>query len=151
METLSFNIIINATKNKIWDILWSPQTYPEWTQFFAVGCKMETDWKIDGKTYFLDSSGNGMVATISTLEEPNEVTFNHIGVFQDGVEDTESEEVKQWSGAPERYYLIGLDDGSVKLHIEVQTANEWKEHLEQGFQKGLTVIKSLAENTEMID
>ncbi len=149
METLSYNIIINAPKNKIWDILWSPETYPKWTQFFAPDCKMETDWKIDGKTYFLDSSGNGMISTISNLDEPNEVTFNHLGMIQNGMEDTESEEVKQWSGAPERYYLISLEDGSVKLHVEVQTEDQWKDHLDVGFKKGLTIIKSLAENKEM--
>lgn len=145
METLSFEITINAPKNKIWDILWSPETYPQWTHFFMPNCRIETDWEVNGRTLFTDGTGNGMVSTISHLDEPNEVTFNHIGVIENGVEDTESKEVKEWSGAPERYFLIELDNGQIKLQVEVQTLEIWKDHMTEGFNKGLPVIKELAE------
>ena len=147
METLHYDIIINSPKNKIWDVLWSPETYPEWTKFFSEdGSVMKTDWKVGGRTYFTDPSGDGMVATITNLDEPNEVTFNHLGMITDGVEDTESEEVKQWSGAPERYFLIGLDDGSVKLQTEVQVSSEYKDTMDKGFTEGLKIVKSLSES-----
>lgn len=145
METLHYDIIINAPKNKIWDILWSPETYPQWTKFFSEGSKMESDWTIGGKTYFTGPSGDGMVATISALDEPNEVTFNHLGMITNGIEDTESEEVKQWSGAPERYFLISLDDGTIKLQVEVQTSPDWKDMMDNGFTQGLKTIKTLSE------
>lgn len=145
METLSYEIEINAPKTKIWDILWSPETYSEWTKFFSPDSQMKSDWKIGGKTYFVDSSGNGMVATISTLDEPNEVTFNHLGMIQNGIEDTESKEVKEWSGAPERYFLIELDNGMTKLQAEVQVSEEWKSMMDKGFSEGLKIVKELAE------
>lgn len=145
METLSYEIEINAPKTKIWDILWSPETYSEWTKFFSPDSQMKSDWKIGGKTYFVDSSGNGMVATIGTLDEPNEVTFNHLGMIQDGIEDTESKEVKEWSGAPERYFLIELDNGITKLQAEVQVSAEWKSTIDKGFSEGLKIVKELAE------
>jgi len=145
METLSYEIEINAPKTKIWDILWSPETYTEWTKFFSPGSQMKSDWKIGGKTYFTDPSGNGMVSTISTLEEPNEVTFNHLGMIQDGKEDTETKEVKEWSGAPERYFLIELDNGNTKLQVEVQVSSEWKPMMDKGFIEGLKIVKDLSE------
>jgi len=145
METLSYEIEINAPKTKIWDILWSPETYSEWTKFFSPDSQVKSDWKIGGKTYFVDSSGNGMVATIGTLDEPNEVTFNHLGMIQDGIEDTESKEVKEWSGAPERYFLIELDNGMTKLQAEVQVSAEWKSMMDKGFSEGLKIVKELAE------
>lgn len=150
METLSYTIEINASKNKIWDVLWSPETYPEWTRYFAPDCQMKTDWQIGGKTYFTDAQGNGMVATIDLLDEPNAVVFKHLGMIENGVEDTESATVKQWSGIQEKYFLTGLDNGMVKLQAETQTTDEWKDHMNTGFTKGLEVIKELAEAPETI-
>lgn len=64
METLNFEIIINAPVQKVWDLLWNHDSYTQWTQFFGKGSRYESDWKVNGKTYFLGASGEGMVATI---------------------------------------------------------------------------------------
>ena len=150
METLSYTIEINAPKNKIWDVLWSPETYSEWTRYFSPDSRMRTDWQVGGKTYFTDAEGNGMVATIDSLDEPNAVVFKHLGMVKNGVEDTESEEVKQWSGAQEKYFLIGLDNGKIKLQTEIQTDDQWKAEMDTGFTKGLEIVKALSEAPETI-
>lgn len=147
METLSYEIIINAPAQKVWDILWGPETYSEWTQFFGAGSTvMKSDWKVDGKTYFVDAKGDGMVSTIDSIDEPNQIIFKHLGMVQDGVEDTESMEVKQWSGAFEKYILIDFN-GQTKLHTEVQIEKNWQEFMNTGFTKGLEVVKRLAEES----
>jgi hypothetical protein len=146
METLSYETVINASQQKIWDILWSPETYGEWTKFFGAGSTMKSDWKVDGKTYFLDSKGNGMVSTIDSLDEPNQIVFKHLGVIKDGVEDTQSMEIMQWNGAFEKYFLIDLQ-GKTKLHAEVQTEKNFQELMNTGFTKGLEIVKNLAENS----
>lgn len=145
METLSYEIIIDAPKQKVWDILWGAETYGQWTQFFSPDSQMKTDWKVDGKTYFTNAEGEGMVSTIDSLNEPDEIIFKHLGmVDKEGNEDTQSKEVMEWSGCFEKYILIDYD-GKTKLHTEVQTAKEWREHMDTGFTKGLEVIKNLAE------
>jgi uncharacterized protein YndB with AHSA1/START domain len=145
METLSYETVIDAPLQKVWDILWGPETYNEWTKFFSPsGSYMKSDWKIGGKTYFVDSNNEGMVSTIDSLEEPNQIVFKHLGMIKGGVEDTESMEVKQWSGAFEKYFLINLE-GKTKLHAEVQTEKDWEEHMNTGFTKGLEIVKSLSE------
>lgn len=145
METLSYEKIINAPLQKVWDILWSPETYSEWTQYFSPGSRMTSDWKVGGKTYFLNPEGEGMVSTIDSIDEPNQVIFKHLGMIdKDGNEDTQIKEVMEWSGAFEKYILIDFD-GKTKLHTEVQVEKEWKEHLDTGFIKGLEVVKDLAE------
>lgn len=147
METLSYEIVIKAPKQKVWDVLWGKETYGEWTKFFSPGSQMKTDWKIDGKTYFVNAEGEGMVSTIDSLEEPNQIIFKHLGmVDRNGVEDTESMEVKQWNGCFEKYILIDFD-GQTKLHTEVQVEKNWEEHMNNGFTKGLEVVKNLAENS----
>ena len=146
METLSYEIIIQASRQKVWDVLWNENTYREWTQFFGPGSVMKSDWKVGGKTYFVNAEGAGMVSTIDSLEEPEQIIFKHLGmVDKDGNEDTESMEIKQWSGCSEKYILIDLG-GKTKLHAEVQTEKDWQEHMNTGFTKGLEVVKNLAES-----
>ncbi|GAA5082789.1 SRPBCC domain-containing protein [Chryseobacterium ginsengisoli] len=147
METLSYEKIIDAPKQKIWDILWDTETYSQWTKFFnpASDSFMKSDWKVNGKTYFTNAQGEGMVSTIDSLDEPNQVIFKHLGmVDKDGVEDIESMEIKQWSGCFEKYILIDFD-GKTKLHAEVQVEKEWQDTINTGFIKGLEIVKDLAE------
>ncbi|REC48422.1 MULTISPECIES: SRPBCC family protein [Chryseobacterium] len=147
METLSYEIIINAPKEKVWDVLWNENTYSEWTKFFNPNSSsfMKSDWKVNGKTYFTNAEGAGMVSTIDSLEKPDQIVFKHLGMRDEaGNEDTESMEVKQWSGCFEKYFLIDFD-GKTKLHAEVQTEKDWEEHMNTGFTKGLQIVKELAE------
>lgn len=51
-----------------------------------------------------------MVSTIDNIEKPDQIIFKHLGmVDKDGNEDTESKEVKEWSGCFEKYILIDFD------------------------------------------
>lgn len=147
METLSYEIIIDAPKEKIWDVLWGSETYSEWTKFFnpKSASFMKSDWEVGGKTYFTNADGEGMVSTIDSLEKPDQIIFKHLGmVDKDGNEDTQSKEVMEWNGAYEKYILIDFD-GKTKLHAEVQVEKEWRDHMDEGFNKGLQIIKELSE------
>ncbi len=146
METISHSTEIRATAEKIWEILWSPDCYTEWTKFFGSGGgQFETDWKIDGRTLFLDKTGeNGMISTIESLNAPCEVVFKHLGYIKDGIAVTESREIEEWSGAQEKYFLTELD-GFTKLQGEVHTSHEHAEQMKQGFEKGFELVKQLAE------
>lgn len=146
METLSYETVIDAPLHKVWDILWNADSYAEWTQFFSQGSTMRSDWKVGGKTYFVDADNNGMVSTIDSLDEPNQVIFKHLGTVKNGVEDTESMEVKQWSGAFEKYILIDLE-GKTKLHAEVQVEKNFQDLMNNGFTKGLEIVKNIAERS----
>ena len=110
---------------------------------------MKSDWKVGGKTYFLNAQGEGMVSTIDSLDEPNQIIFKHLGMIdKDGNEDIYSKEVMEWSGAFEKYFLIDFG-GKTKLHAEVQVEKEWQDHMNTGFTKGLIVVKSLAEGVNL--
>lgn len=145
METLSYETIIDAPLQKVWDILWNPETYSEWTKYFGTESTMKSDWKVGGKTYFLNAQGEGMVSTIDSLDEPNQIIFKHLGmVDKDGNEDTQSKEVMEWSGCFEKYFLIDFG-GKTKLHTEVQVEKQCQDHMNTGFTKGLMLVKNLAE------
>ena len=75
MKTLSYNIRIYATPERVWDILWGNETYNVWTKFFSCDSQMKSDWKVGGKTYFTDGDGNGMVSTIERIDA---VSYTHL-------------------------------------------------------------------------
>ena len=85
-----------------------------------------------------------MISTIERLDEPNVIIFKHIGMIQDGEEDTESDDVKSWAGALEKYMLFDSDDFT-QLYVEVDIQPQYIEMMNQGFEKGLALIKQLAE------
>lgn len=145
METLNYEIHINAPIQKVWDLLWNPVNYGEWTKFFSPDSHMKTDWTIGGRTYFTDSSGDGMVSTIKSLNEPTEVVFSHLGVIKNGIEDTESKEVKDWSGAEEQYFLRAIDENTTELRAIVHVYSEYEDMMNKGFIKGFEVLKNRAE------
>lgn len=145
MRTLNYETVIHAPIQKVWDLLWNENTYKEWTQFFACNSNMKSDWKVDGKTYFLDGDGNGMVSTITSLKEPTEVIFSHLGLIQDGKEDTQSEAVAEWSGIEEKYFLRAIDENTTELRAVTHTTKEREEMMNTGFNKGFELVKNLAE------
>jgi len=99
MERHQFKITINAPRERVWDILWNDNTYPQWTAAFCEGSRAESDWQKGSKILFLDGNNNGMVSTIIE-NTPNEfMSFKHMGEVKNGAEDTQSEKVMQWAGA----------------------------------------------------
>lgn len=145
MDTLSYHTIIEAPKEKIWNVLWSKETFSNWRKYFYEENYFFTDWKVGGKTYFLVSKGNGKSSSITHLNAPDEVTFNHLGYLREGIEDINSKAVKEWSGAPERFVLIPLDDGKIRLQIELKDFENKKEILDKTIPQGLQLIKQEAE------
>lgn len=144
MEILKYEILIAATPQKVWQVLWNPETYMQWTQYFSLGSTMHSDWTVHGKTVFLDASGAGMVSTMSQLEEFKLVVFKHLGLVQGGIEDLDSDEVNKWRGALEKYWLEDLN-GTTKLKVELETAQEYLEMMGAAFKKGFEQVKQLAE------
>ena len=144
MEILNYEILINASPQKVWRILWDPDTYTQWTQYFAPGSSMHSDWQVNGRTVFLDANGDGMVSTITELEEFKVVTFKHLGMLEDGIEDLDSESVKKWSGVLEKYVLKNVN-GSTKLGVELETSKQHVELMNNGLKRGFEIVKQLAE------
>lgn len=146
MKKLQFTKEIKAPAQKVWDSLWNESTYAQWTNAFNPegGSKIQSDWKVGGRTLFLDSKGNGMISTIKTKNEPYEMVFEHLGEIVDGKEDTTSEKVKSWAGSLEEYHL-SESNGITTLTASVQTAEEWEEMMNNGFTKGLEAVKKLSE------
>lgn len=74
------------------------------------------------------------------------MVFSHLGMVIDGKEDTESREVKLWSGAEEKYFLRQIDADTTELRAIVHVSPEHKEIMNNGFKKGFDLLKKIAES-----
>lgn len=66
-------------------------------------------------------------------------------MIKDGVEDTKSKEVAEWSGSEESYFLRAISEDSTQLQVIIHASKEYSEHLKSGFNQGLKLLKDLAE------
>jgi len=145
MEKLKFSIGIKAPKEKVWNILWNDETYRKWTSVFSEGSYAVTDWKEGSKVLFLGGEGNGMYSVISKAK-PNEfMSFKHLGVIKNSIEQPLDEESKKWSGALENYSLEEKN-GLTELKVEMDMAEDHKSYFNETFPKALQKVKELSEN-----
>lgn len=144
MKKQEFNITINASPEKVWNVLIGKDTYPKWTSVFAEGSMVETDWNEGSKAIFGDGKGSGMVAIIEKHIPNQFLSIRHIGEIKDGVEDTESEKVKSWAGAHENYTVKAIE-GKTEWLVEVDVNPEWESYFAETWPKALVKVKELAE------
>lgn len=147
MQKINFSTHINAPKEKVWASLWEIFHYNTWTSAFMEGSTVKTDnWKEGSRILFLDGNGQGMVSMIAA-NKPNEfMSFKHLGVVKDGVEDTSSEAVSVWAGSMENYSLSG-GNGSTVLSVEMDSTEDFKDYFMKTWPVALEKLKGLAEGT----
>ena len=145
MEKINFTTNINAPREKVWKVLWDDDSYRKWTSVFTEGSYAETDdWKEGSKVLFLSPSGDGMVSKVASNKKNEFMSFEHLGVVKNGVEDTESESVKGWAGARENYTLKE-ENGKTKLVVDMDSTDEFKDYFAKTFPVALEKVKELAE------
>ncbi|MGB5437285.1 MAG: SRPBCC domain-containing protein [Maribacter sp.] len=146
MERKEFRTTIDAPKEKVWHVLWNDATYPKWTAPFGEGSRAETDWKEGSKALFLSADGGGMVSRIAK-NRPNEfMSIEHLGFVKNGVEDTTSDEVKQWIGAMENYTLKN-DGGKTELIVQMDIAEQYLDYFVKVWPKAFEKVKELSEKS----
>lgn len=145
MEKINFATTINASREKVWQVLWDNASYRNWTSVFTEGSYAKTDnWKEGSKVLFLSPDGDGMVSKVASNKPNNFMSFEHLGVVKNGVEDTESESVKDWAGAKENYTL-SEENGKTKLVVDLESTDEFKDYFIKTFPVALEKVKELAE------
>ncbi len=149
MQKINFSIVINAPRDKVWDTMLSDATYRAWTMPFHPGSYFKGDWSEGSKILFIGpdaESGNemGMVSRIAENRLHEFISIEHLGMYNNGVEDTESEEAKQWAPAFENYSFSDKDDGT-QLQVDIDITEEYKETFEEMWPKALQILKELAE------
>ena len=146
MKRNEYKTVINAPRERVWQVLWGEKSYQDWTSAFAEGSRVETNWEEGGKVLFLNAENEGMVARIEEKKEPEKMVFKHLGmVYKNGEEDLESEKVKAWSGA-EEIYILKEDGQGTELVVKMDLAEGYEAFFDQAWPKAFEKICKLAES-----
>jgi hypothetical protein len=144
MKTLNFEITINAAVNKVWDTMIGSETYKRWTADFCEGSYFEGSWNAGEKIRFLSPDGGGMTSIIAENKPHQSISIKHLGYVKNGIDDTESAEIKAWAPAFENY-TFDTREGTTKLKVDVDVAPEYEDYMQSTFPKALARLKSICE------
>jgi uncharacterized protein YndB with AHSA1/START domain len=143
-KTLTFETTIRAPRARVWATLIEPETYKAWTAAFCEGSYFEGSWDQGAKIRFLSPTGDGMSAVIAENRPLEFISIRHLGMIENGVEDTSSEKVRAWTPAYENYRLTDVPDGC-RVTVTLDTAPEWEQYMQDTFPKALALLKELSE------
>ena len=149
MQKLHYSIVINAPAAHVWNVMLDDKTYRIWTEAFSPGSYYKGDWNKGSKILFLSHSENGESGMVSRIKENRKheyISIEHLGMVQNGKEDTTSEETKAWAGALENY-TFKEKNGATELVIDF-TANitdEFVKTFEDMWPKALKKLKEISE------
>ena len=145
METqIKKSVEINASNDKVWNVLILDEYNREWYSAFSEGTHAETDWKVGSKVVFFDKSKDGMIGKIIENEPGKSLVIEYDGVIMQGLEDYDSEVAKKVKGGQESYILTDVD-GATNLAISSDMDPEYYEMMSEQWDVALDKIKTLAE------
>lgn len=148
-KTIHKEIFINAPREKVWDTMLGDATYREWTKSFNPTSHFEGSWDQGSKMLFLGSDvegglEGGMVSHIKENRLHEFLSIEHMGIVSNGVEDTESDQVKPWKGSLENYTFTDKDGGTL-LTVEMDIVESEAENMDKMWDKALVDLKEIAE------
>lgn len=149
MKTLHFSIQINAPQQTVWEAMFDQEGYRVWTKPFNESSRYEGSWEQGSEIRFVgsNSDGKGEGGMFSRIKENRPYEFmsiEHLGVINDGVVDTTSEEVKKWLPAFENYTFTEKDGGT-KVSVDIDVSEEYQDMFEGMWPKALQLLKESAE------
>lgn len=144
-KTLTFEVAIGAPRALVWETMLGAEGYKAWTSAFAEGSCYAGSWEAGEKMRFLGPSGDGMTAVIAENRLHEFVSIRHLGMIENGVEDTMSEKVRAWAPAHENYRFADLPAGGCRVTVTLDTAAEWEQYMLETYPKALALLKGLCE------
>jgi len=147
-QKVSCSTEIQASKERIWDVLTAPATFEQWCAAFSPGSYFEGDWTEGSTMRFLaaNESGNaaGMVTRVERHVPAEWLRLEHIGVVDNGLAVFEGEEYEKLIPAIEEYRLSEVP-GGFRLSVETEVPDSYIAFFSQAWQDALNRIKALAE------
>ena len=145
METLDYDVRINASKPSIWSTLTETEKYTKWVKAFSPNSYADGEWKQGTYIKFLDPDMGGTKALIEALETNERILVRHISMIsKEGEESTDGEIASHWIGTTEEYSLIGENDAT-SLKIQIKTHSDFVSMFESCWPEALRRIKELSE------
>jgi hypothetical protein len=146
MKKLEFKIDIAASRQKVWDIMLSPETYKEWVKVAWPGSYYEGSWQQGENLRFISPGQGGTLATITECKPYEFILAKHIAVISStGIEDRDSDAAKDWIGTTESYTFTE-SNGITELKTVMNTNPQWEKMFVGDWPKVLARLKEICES-----
>jgi len=150
METLHFEVDIEAPVGVVWRTMLDDETYRQWTGAFHEGSYYEGGWATGDTIRFLGPDGEGkvggMIGVIDVARPEEFVSIEYTGQMHNGVEDFSSDDAKKLIGLHENYTFVERD-GVTTVSVAVDSIDEWGDMFEGMWPSALKRLKEIAERT----
>lgn len=145
MNTLHFDVDIAAPRERVWRTTLYTPNYERWTAAFCEGSRYEGSWEAGTSIRFLGPNGDGMLSEIAEHRPAEFVSIRHLGMINNGVEDTTSEAVRAWTPCFENYTFTD-EAGGTHMRVDIDVVDSYKDWMNQTWPKALQALKQLCEN-----
>lgn len=145
MKDLQFGIDIAAPVARVWDCMFDPLAYRDWTSAFCEGSYFEGHWEAGRRLRFLDPQGFGMEAIVDEAVKHEKLSLRLVGEIKDGRPVNGSALHRE--PAHERYVFSATPAGT-HLAIHLQSWDDgFTDFLQTTWPQALQRLKALSEST----
>ncbi|MFG6467067.1 SRPBCC domain-containing protein [Roseateles sp. BYS87W] len=146
MTDLQFSIDIAAPPARVWDCMFDPLAYRDWTRAFCEGSYFEGHWATGHRLRFLDPQGFGMEAVVDEATPHTRLSLRLVGELQDGRPVADSP--LHQHPARETYTFTPAPGGGTHLAVQLQAWNDgFLAFLNDTWPRALQRLQALAEST----
>ena len=149
MKKINLDIVINASREMVWDTIVDDANYRLWTSAFQETSYFEGGWNKGDTIRFLGinekGEKEGMVSEIAESVYPEYISIKHLGYIVNGVDDTTSEEIRKWAPSFENYTLEKLEENKTLFKLDMDVTEEYYEMFMGLWPKALAKLKEVSE------
>lgn len=139
MKFLEFEIQINATPEKVWETLFTQDSYKKWVSAMNEGTYFEGNWEVGSIMKFLDPQNNGMYNLVTENIRFKVLGMKHLGWILKGELSPQN-----WEDSTLNYILEPSENGTL-LKGTVNSLDEFVEFFNSKYPQNFEHIKRLAE------
>ncbi|SIS92065.1 Activator of Hsp90 ATPase homolog 1-like protein [Kaistella chaponensis] len=139
MKFLEFEIQINATPEKVWETLFTQDSYKKWASAMNEGTYFEGNWEVGSIMKFLDPQNNGMYNLVTENIRFKVLGMKHLGWILKGELSPQN-----WEDSTLNYILEPSENGTL-LKGTVNSLDEFVEFFNSKYPQNFEHIKRLSE------
>ncbi|WP_306353035.1 SRPBCC family protein [Flavobacterium sp. '19STA2R22 D10 B1'] len=142
MERQTFSTTINASRERVWEILWG--NYSAWNAHSSERLRLESDFKRGSKLKYISNTNNGVVATIEEIIPNEYISLRDLGDIKDGEEIVY---IMRTDDIDLQNFKLTTVDGATLLEVDMVnvTNPSIQAKLKQYWDTALQNVKNLSE------
>lgn len=142
MKPMQFSVQINASKQKVWQTLWSEATFRQWAGIIDPGTYMRGELIAGNEVEFISAeNGYGVTSLVDTVIENEYLLLKHKADTQDAGANARDDE---WTGGEESYKLTE-QNGVTTLVATFDVPTHMEAYFNDVYPKAFARVKELAE------